>query len=82
MRKVNICLKNPIFQPSSSLRHMAELYNILWIQETSKPILCLYTDRGSDHRYTFIRVQLLYICLFLELDLDYLVAVRIPPYHS
>ena len=44
--------------------------------------MCLYTDGGPDHRCTYARVQLSYICLFLALDLDYLVAVRTPPQHS
>jgi len=45
-------------------------------------VLCLYTDGRPDHRCTYTRVQLSYICLFLALDLDYLVAVRTPPQHS
>ena len=45
-------------------------------------MLCLYTDGGPDHRCTYTRVQLSYICLFYALDLDYFVAVRTPPQHS
>ena len=48
----------------------------------NKPVFCLYTDGGPDHRCTYARVQLSYICLFLALDLDYFVAVRTPPQHS
>jgi hypothetical protein len=81
--KVNIGLKDPIFQPSSPLRHATELYNILLEDELSdKPVLCLYTDGGPDHRCTYTRVQLTYICLFIALDLDYFVAVRTPPQNS
>ncbi|CAG8633361.1 11116_t:CDS:2 [Ambispora leptoticha] len=81
--KVHIGLKDPIFQPSSPLRHATELYNIFITEELAdKPILCLYTDGGPDHRCTYTRVQLSYICLFLALDLDYFVAVRTPPQHS
>ncbi|CAG8654999.1 543_t:CDS:2, partial [Scutellospora calospora] len=73
--KVRIGLKDPIFQPSSPLRHATELYNILLTENlTDKPILCLYTDSGPDHHCTYTRVQLSYICLFLALDLDYFVA--------
>jgi len=81
--KVNIGLKDPIFQPSSPLRHATELYHILLEEElANKPVLCLYTDGGPDHHCTYARVQLSYICLFIALDLDYFVAVRIPPQHS
>jgi hypothetical protein len=40
------------------------------------------TDGGPDHHCTYTCVQLSYICLFLALDLDYLVAVQIPLQHS
>jgi hypothetical protein len=81
--KVRIGLKDPIFQPSSPLRHATELYHILLGEELSdKPVLCLYTDGGPDHRCTYTQVQISYICLFIALDLDYFVAVRTPPQHS
>ncbi|CAG8449099.1 2638_t:CDS:2 [Scutellospora calospora] len=81
--KVCIGLKDLIFQPSLPLRHVTKLYNILLTKElTDKSILCLYIDGSPDHCCTYTHVQLLYICLFLALDLDYFVAVRTPPYHS
>ena len=81
--KVRIGLKDPIFQPSSPLRHATELYHILLDEDlVNKPVLCLYTDGGSDYHCTYTRVQLSYICLFIALDLDYFVAVRTPPQHS
>uniref|UniRef100_U9T5Z8 Uncharacterized protein n=1 Tax=Rhizophagus irregularis (strain DAOM 181602 / DAOM 197198 / MUCL 43194) TaxID=747089 RepID=U9T5Z8_RHIID len=81
--KVHIGLKDPIFQPSSPLRHATELYHIFLKEELfDKPVLCLYTDGGPDHRCTYACVQLSYICLFIALDLDYFVAVRTPPQHS
>ena len=81
--KVHIGLKDPIFQPSSPLRHATELYNVLLDENlVNKPVLCLYTDGGPDHRCTYAHVQLSYICLFIALDLDYFVAVRTPPQHS
>jgi len=46
------------------------------------PVLYLYTDGGPDHHCTYAHVQLSYICLFLALDLDYFVAVQIPPQYS
>ena len=47
-----------------------------------KPVLFMYTDRGPDHRLTYISVQLSLICLFLNLNLDYLCVGRTAPYHS
>ena len=45
-------------------------------------MLLLYTDGGPDHRITYISVQVALICLFLSLNLDYLLAARTAPYHS
>ena len=47
-----------------------------------KPILCLYTDGGPDHNTTFLATKIALINLFLEKNLDMLIAVRTPPYHS
>ncbi len=77
---VCVGLKDSIFQPSSPFRHGAELYNLL--QMISKPILCLYSDGGPDHRVTYLSVQLSLICLFRALDLDYLIAARTAPHNS
>ena len=74
-------LKDGIFQPSSCFRHSAELYNILKGIHF-KPILCLYSDGGPDHRVTYLSVQLSLICLFRALDLDYLIAARTAPNNS
>ena len=47
------------------------------------PIRCLYTDGGPDHNNnTFLATKLALISIFIEKDLDMLVAVRTPPYHS
>jgi hypothetical protein len=80
--KVKIGLKDAIFQGSSSLRYMTELYDILINTKLDHPFLMLYTDGGPDHRNTFLRVQLTLIAMFVMLDLDYLVAIRTPPGHS
>lgn len=48
----------------------------------AKPILLLYTDGGPDHRLTYLSVQLSMIALFLQLDLDVLIAGRTAPNHS
>jgi hypothetical protein len=76
---VHVGLKDPIFEPSSAIRHTSELYNI--IVKTNKSYLFLYTDGGSDHQVKFVKTQIALISLFLALDLNYLVAVRTPPGH-
>ncbi|GBB99354.1 hypothetical protein RclHR1_00350010 [Rhizophagus clarus] len=80
--QVNIGLKDTTFQASSSLRYMTELYDMLIHTEKHHLFLMLYTDGGPDHKNTFLRVQLSLIAMFVALDLDYLVAVRILPGHS
>lgn len=47
-----------------------------------KSIMFLYTDGGPDHRTTYILTQLSPIALFLNLNLDYLCAVRTAPHNS
>lgn len=79
---VFVGLKENCFEPSSPLRHMTELEGVLQTAGDSKPILLLYTDGGPDHRLTYVSVQVSLICLFLALNLDFLCAVRTPPYHS
>ena len=60
---------------------MAELYNILNHQNENKPYLFLYINGRSDHRVTYIRVQMALIALYFKLDLDLLVAIRTPLEH-
>ena len=79
--RVHVGLKENAFQPSSPIRHMAELHSILDADE-APPMLLLYADGGPDHRMTYATVQISLICLFLYLDLDFLCAIRTPPYHS
>jgi len=53
-----VCLKENAFQPSSPLRHMAELYKTLILAQFDKPMLCVYADGGPDHRTTYVSVKL------------------------
>lgn len=80
--RVFVGLKDNVFQPSSPIRHMTELKGVLHAINDTHPLLLLYTDGGPDHRLTYTTVQISLISLFLALDLDYLCAVRTPPYHS
>ena len=76
-------LKEAAFEQSSALRHATELHQLVLSQNmTDKPILCVYTDGGPDHRVTYLTVKIALVCLFLQLDLDYLIAARTAPCHS
>ena len=45
-------------------------------------MLFIYSDGGSDHCLTYLSVQLSSISLFINLDLDVLIAERTAPSHS
>ena len=80
---VTVFLKEGAFEPSSPLRHTTELLHMLSSNgQLDKPILCVYTGGGPDHRVTYISVKLSLIALYLKLDLDYLLAARSAPCHS
>lgn len=85
---VYITTKDKVFQPSTPHRHASELTKILREQysensvDLKTPILCLVTDGGPDHRVTFETVKLSLVQLFIQLDLDMLVALRTAPNHS
>ena len=79
---VRVCLKGAVFQASSQFRHVAELSQILKRRGEVPPIIFLHTDEGPDHRLTYYSVKCTLICLFIERDLDFLVAARTPPGHS
>ena len=80
--QVCITFKEGVFQPSSPMRHGAELSSWLTTQLGSKSILFLYTDGGPDHRLTYVSTQLSLISLFLNLNLDLLCAARTAPNQS
>ena len=76
-------LKEAAFEQSSALCHATELHQLVLSQNmTDKLILCVYTDGGPDHRVTYLMVKIALVCLFLQLDLDYLIAARTAPCHS
>jgi len=45
-----VMFKEGAFEPSSLLRHSAELANTIATQVIMKPILFIYSDGGPDHR--------------------------------
>ena len=81
--QVNVNLKEGTFEPSSPLWHSAELENFMISHNlVNKPILCLYSNGGPDQRLTYPSVKVALICLYIFLDLDYLIAARTVPQHS
>ena len=71
--QVNWTSTEDAFEPSSPHNHSAELANFLISHGVGdKPIVCLYSDGGSDHKLTYLSVKAALISLFLFLDLDYL----------
>ena len=48
----------------------------------NRHILFVYSDGGPDHRLTYLSVQLSLIALFINLNLDILIAGRTAPSHS
>lgn len=61
--QVCITFKKGEFQPSSPMRHGAELSSWLTTQLGSKSILFLYTDGRPDHLLTYVSTQLSLISL-------------------
>ena len=79
---VCVTYKDSAFEPSSPIRHAAELRALLADKAATNPVLFLYADGGPDHRVTYMSVKLALISLFVDLDLDYVCAARTAPYHS
>ncbi|CAG8697194.1 14904_t:CDS:2 [Rhizophagus irregularis] len=73
---------SPELRRPSLDHHATELCDILINSQQWHPYLLVFTDSGSDHQLRFLRVQLLWIYLFIVLGLDYFVVVRTPPRHS
>lgn len=81
--KVHVGLKDSTFEHSSPIRHATELKQILENHVTPiQPLLVMYMDGGPDHRLTYASVQQSLLALFIQLDLDFLCAVRTPPHNS
>lgn len=86
--EIHVTTKDKVFQASSPSRHTTELVKILRKEYSSNgidlttPILCLMTDGGPDHRVTYETVKLALCVIFMQLDLDMIVALRTAPNHS
>ncbi|XP_045162284.2 uncharacterized protein LOC123527081 [Mercenaria mercenaria] len=85
---VYVTCKDKVFQASTPFRHCTELVHIfrenhsLNEVDLDRPILCIFTDGGPDHRLTYESVKVSLLAMFLALDLDFLIALRTAPNHS
>ena len=69
-------LKDAVIQVSSPLRHAAALCLPEWAQKVFFVFILMV---APDHRLMYVSVQLSLITLFLNLDLDFLIACRTAP---
>ena len=75
-------LKDTIMQPSTPIRHAAEMRSALTKEERERPVRMVYSDGGTDHNIVHPAVQISLLALFLIDDLDILVAARCCPGRS
>ena len=75
-------VSNSVFQSSSPFRHGVMLCKTIKELEHVPPILMKYTDGETDQRNTLESVKVASICLFKELDLDFMIAARFAPGHN
>ena len=82
----NVLLKITAISPSSALRSMQEVADILIAKcgsiEQIPPALIMYSDRGPEHGTTFISVKIEIIALQKFLNLDHILVARTAPGHS
>ena len=82
-----VTTKDKVFEPSDPFRHSAELTSILRSHYATdafnldKEILLMFTDGGGDH-ITRISTQVSLIRLFIQLNLNMLIALRCCPTQS
>ena len=69
-------------QPSSPLRHATEQCKILSTDFPNSSVVLLVSDGGPDHRLTYYSVQVSLLCIFLERNLDMLIAIHTCLYQS
>ena len=75
-------VSDSVFQSSSPFRRGVMLCKIIKELEHVPPILMKYTDGGKDQRNMLQSVKEASICLFKELDLNFMIAARCTPGHS
>jgi hypothetical protein len=79
---VTVFINDSVFQSSNPFRHAVQLINTIRQSGDVPAVLLKFSDGGTDHRNTLESVKCALICVFLELDLDFLVAGRCAPGQS
>ena len=81
--QVYIAIKGTVFQPSSSIRYVAEQYAIM-VQEAvqANPIQAVLADGGPEHKVRNGSVKLAHICLFLKTGADLSIMLNTAPNNS
>ena len=79
---VHYTVSDSVFQSSSPYRHGVMLAKIVKNLDDPPSILMKFTDGGTDQRNTLESVKVASICLFKELNLDFMIAARCAPGHS
>ena len=66
----NVCVtyKDSAFEPSSPIRHAAELAGLLSEKAIMNPVVFIYSHGGPDHWVTYMSIKLAQISLCVDLD--------------
>eukprot|EP00873_Tetraselmis_striata_P014883 jgi/Tetstr1/435147/TSEL_002607.t1 len=85
----HVVLKDSVFQPSTPLRHAAELMSIARscsmrgdITRGTPGVAFIMSDGGPDHNVSFYTVIAAWLALFMELEMDVLTISRTAPTQS
>jgi hypothetical protein len=79
---IHILFKDSIFEASSPTMHTPKLGRLMKKMYPTAVAVILYTDDGIAHTCKHTSVRLGLLALFLELDLDTMVVMRMAPTHS
>jgi hypothetical protein len=80
--QVSVTLHDSVFESSNPYRYAAMIINDYQKCENTEPFLFKFSDGGSEHRTTYLKVQLASIAIFKTLDLDLMAAARCAPGQS
>lgn len=78
--QVFVTYKDTVFQPSSPIRHVAEIQSMLQAEGDVSPVLVIFSYGDPDHRLTYHSVKLhvlliIFKKMFKNLNLDMLIAL-------
>ncbi len=81
----HVALKDAVFQPSTPMRHMADLGNAINKEMLEKSNLCvvtMYRDGGPDQNCKHLSVPMALLAFFIYMGLDTMVVGRTTPQQS